>query len=35
VISPRVSTDYGGLVEVKEINKSERGEGGFGSTGTK
>jgi dUTP pyrophosphatase len=35
VISPRLSTDYGGLVEVKEINKSERGEGGFGSTGTK
>jgi len=35
VVSPRVSTDYGGLVEVKEINKSERGEGGFGSTGTK
>ena len=35
VISPRVSTDYGELVEVKEVNKSERGEGGFGSTGTK
>lgn len=35
VVSPRVSTDYGELVEVKEINKSERGDGGFGSTGKK
>jgi dUTP pyrophosphatase len=35
VISPRVSSDYGDLIEVKEINQSERGEGGFGSTGTK
>ena len=35
VISPRVSTDYGELIEVKEISESERGEGGFGSTGTK
>ena len=35
VLSPRVSTDYGELIEVKEISESERGEGGFGSTGTK
>ena len=35
VISPRVSNDYGELVEVKKINESERGSGGFGSTGTK
>ena len=25
----------GKLIEVKEISESERGEGGFGSTGTK
>ncbi len=35
VITSRVSTDFGELEEVKEINKSERGDGGFGSTGTK
>lgn len=35
VITSRVSSDFGDLVEVTEINKSERGEGGFGSTGTK
>ena len=35
VVSPRVSNDYGELVEVKKINESERGSGGFGSTGTK
>ncbi len=35
VISHRVSSDYGDLIEVFEINESERGEGGFGSTGTK
>jgi dUTP pyrophosphatase len=35
VVSPRVSSDYGDLIEVKEISQSERGEGGFGSTGTK
>ena len=35
VISHRISTDYGKLIEVKEISESERGEGGFGSTGTK
>jgi dUTP pyrophosphatase len=35
VVSYRISSDYGNLLEVLEINKSERGEGGFGSTGTK
>lgn len=35
VISHRVSSDYGDLIEVFEINETERGEGGFGSTGTK
>lgn len=35
VVSHRISTDYGKLIEVKEISESERGEGGFGSTGTK
>lgn len=35
VLSPRVSTDYGELIEVNEITESERGSGGFGSTGTK
>ena len=35
VISHRVSSDYGDLIEVFEINESERGEGGFGSTGVK
>jgi dUTP pyrophosphatase len=35
VIAHRISTDYGKLIEVKEISESERGEGGFGSTGTK
>ncbi len=35
VISSRVSSDFGDLIEVTEINESERGEGGFGSTGTK
>ena len=35
VISHRVSSDYGDLIEVLEITESERGEGGFGSTGTK
>lgn len=35
VVSPRVSNDYGELVEVKKITESERGSGGFGSTGTK
>lgn len=35
VITSRVSSDFGDLIEVTEINESERGEGGFGSTGTK
>ena len=35
VIAPRVSSDYGKLLEVKEISESERGVGGFGSTGRK
>ena len=35
VITHRISSDYGDLIEVAEINESERGEGGFGSTGTK
>ena len=35
VISHRVSSDFGDLIEVFEINKSDRGDGGFGSTGTK
>ena len=35
VISHRISSDYGELVEVMEITESERGSGGFGSTGTK
>lgn len=35
VISHRISSDYGELIEVMEITKSERGLGGFGSTGTK
>ena len=35
VISSRVSSYFGDLIEVTEINESERGEGGFGSTGTK
>ena len=35
VVSHRISSDFGELIEVFEINESERGEGGFGSTGTK
>jgi dUTP pyrophosphatase len=35
VVSHRISSDFGDLIEVLEINESERGEGGFGSTGTK
>ena len=35
VVSHRISSDFGDLIEVFEINESERGEGGFGSTGTK
>jgi dUTP pyrophosphatase len=33
VITSRVSTDFGELEEVKELAESERGFGGFGSTG--
>ena len=35
VVAHRISSDYGDLIEVMEINESERGSGGFGSTGTK
>ena len=35
VVSHRLSSDYGELIEVAEITESERGSGGFGSTGTK
>ena len=35
VVAHRVSSDYGELIEVMEITESERGSGGFGSTGTK
>lgn len=35
VIAHRISSDFGNLIEVTEISESERGEGGFGSTGTK
>lgn len=35
VIAPRVSSDFGELIEVEEITESERGSDGFGSTGTK
>ena len=35
VIASRVSSDFGELIEVTEISESERGIGGFGSTGTK
>ena len=35
VVAHRISSDYGDLIEVMEINESERGEGGFGSTGVK
>jgi len=35
VVAHRISSDYGDLIEVMEINESERGSGGFGSTGKK
>jgi dUTP pyrophosphatase len=35
VVSHRVSSDSGELIEVMEITESDRGSGGFGSTGTK
>lgn len=35
VVAHRISSDFGDLVEVTEINETERGVGGFGSTGVK
>lgn len=35
VIAPRISSDFGELIEIQEITESERGSAGFGSTGTK
>ena len=35
VVAHRISSDFGDLVEVTEINETERGIGGFGSTGVK
>ena len=35
VIASRVSSDFGNLIEVTEIKETERGSGGFGSTGVK
>lgn len=35
VISGRISNDLGELVEVLNLNNSDRGDGGFGSTGSK
>jgi dUTP pyrophosphatase len=35
VIASRVSSDFGDLIEVTELSNSERGDNGFGSTGTK
>jgi len=38
VVATRVSTEFGKLTELKSVNElsnSERGSGGFGSTGTK
>ncbi len=35
VVSHRIGSDFGELIEVFEMTESERGEGGFGSTGTK
>lgn len=35
VIASRVSSDFGELIEVTNISDSERGVGGFGSTGVK
>ena len=33
VVSHRIGADYGELLEVKNLDSTERGEGGFGSTG--
>lgn len=35
VISHRISSDFGNLIEVTEITETDRGKGGFGSTGVK
>lgn len=35
VVSHRISSDFGDLIEVMEINETDRGVGGFGSTGNK
>lgn len=35
VIASRVSSDFGDLIEVTELTDTERGDNGFGSTGTK
>jgi dUTP pyrophosphatase len=35
VVAHRVSSDFGELIEVTQITETERGSGGFGSTGTK
>lgn len=35
VLVPRLSTEFGRLEKVNEINETKRGSGGFGSTGTK
>jgi len=35
VIAGRISNDLGELVEVLNLNNSDRGDGGFGSTGSK
>jgi dUTP pyrophosphatase len=35
IIVPRLSTEFGLLVKVDNINETKRGDGGFGSTGKK
>jgi dUTP pyrophosphatase len=35
ILVPRLSTEFGLLVKVEEINETKRGVGGFGSTGSK
>jgi dUTP pyrophosphatase len=35
VVCHRLGTEYGELVEVASLDNTDRGEGGFGSTGTK
>ena len=35
VVAHRIGSDFGELVEVMEITESDRGSGGFGSTGKK